>query len=88
MASMFMSAVIYFYFPSFVTLFELAALNMISMSVGLIPILTALYKGDRQLDETRKEKAVSTRSLVFAAIIALAILSEVFMEYGQLRVLA
>jgi len=44
MASMFLSAVIYQYFPRFVTLFELVALNMISMSIGLIPILTALFR--------------------------------------------
>ena len=52
MASMFGSAVIYLYFPGFVTLFELVALNMISMSLGLIPILTALFRGDRALEET------------------------------------
>jgi polyferredoxin len=81
MASMFASAVIYEYFPSFVTLFELVALNMVSMSIGLIPILTALFKGDRLLDETRKGSAVSSRSLVFVAIIVLAMLSEAFMGW-------
>ena len=40
MASMFVSAVVYLYVPTFVTIFELVALNMISMSLGLIPILT------------------------------------------------
>src|SRR5208283_4416495 len=81
MASMFMSTVIYLYFPSFVTVFELVALNMVSMSVALIPILSALFRGDRQLDETRKGSAVSTRSIVFATTIALVILSEVFMGW-------
>ena len=81
MASMFVSAVVYLYFPGSVTLFELVALNMISMSVGLIPILAALFRGDSQLDETRKGSAISSRSMVFAAFIALALLSEVFMGW-------
>src|SRR5271170_3924506 len=81
MASMFLSAVIYQYYPSFTTLFELVALNMVSMSVGLIPILTALFRGDRPLDETRKGSPVSSRSLVFAAMIVLAMLSEAFMGW-------
>ncbi len=54
---------------------------MISMSLGLIPILTALIRGDRQLDETRKGSAPSSRHLVIASIIVLAILSEVFMGW-------
>jgi polyferredoxin len=81
MASMFLSAVIYLYFPSLVTIFELVALNMISMSLGLIPILTALFRGDKPLDETRKGSSVSSRSIVFAAVIALALLSEAFMGW-------
>ena len=81
MASMFASSVVYLYFPSFVTLFELVALNMVSMSVALIPILTALFKGDRALEETRKGSAVSSRSIVIATVIALAMLSEVFMGW-------
>jgi polyferredoxin len=81
MASMFLSAVIYLYLPSLVTIFELVALNMVSMSLGLIPILTALFRGDRPLDETRKGSSVSSRSIVFAAVIALALLSEVFMGW-------
>lgn len=81
MASMFVSAVIYLYVPTFVTILELVALNMISMSIGLIPILAALFRGDRPLDETRKGGVVSTRHLVVAAIITLAILSEVFMGW-------
>ncbi len=81
MASMFLSAVIYQYFPSFVTLFELVALNMISMSIGLIPILAALFRGDRPLDETRKGSSISSTSLVFAAVIVLAMLSEAFMGW-------
>jgi polyferredoxin len=81
MASMFVSAVVYLYFPGLVTIFELVALNMISMSVGLIPILVALFRGDRQLEETRKGGAISSKSMLFAAFIALALLSEVFMGW-------
>jgi polyferredoxin len=81
MASMFGSSVAYLYFPGFVTLFELVALNMVSMSIGLIPILTALFRGDRALEETRRGSAVSSRSLVFVAVIVLAMLSEAFMGW-------
>lgn len=81
MASMFASAVIYLYIPTLLTIFELVALNMVSMSVGLIPILTALIRGDRPLDETRKGSAISTRKLVIGVIIILAILSETFMGW-------
>ena len=82
MASMFLSAVIYLYVPSLKTILELVALNMISMSLGLIPILTALFRGDRQLDETRRGSTISSRSIVFAAVIALALLSEAFMGWA------
>ncbi|MGA2664136.1 MAG: 4Fe-4S dicluster domain-containing protein [Nitrososphaerales archaeon] len=81
MASMFVSAVYYLYVPTFVTLFELVALNMISMSIGLVPIISALIRGDRPLDETRKGAAISSRSMVILSVIALAILSEVFMGW-------
>jgi len=81
MASMFASAVVYLYVPTFVTAVELVALNMVSMSVGLIPILAALFRGDRALDETRKGSAVSSRTIVVGSAIALVILSEVFMGW-------
>ena len=81
MASMFGSAVVYLYLPGFVTLYELVAVNMVSMSLGLIPILTALFKGDRALDETRKGSAFSSRSIVIATVIVLALLSEAFMGW-------
>src|SRR5271155_954784 len=58
MASMFVSAVIYLYFPSLVTLLELVAGNMVSMSIGLIPIIAALFRGNRQLVETRRGSVV------------------------------
>ncbi len=81
MASMFASAVVYLYIPSYVVLFELVAVNMISMSVALIPILNVLFKGDRPIDETRKGRRVSTRAMVVASTITLAILSEVLMGW-------
>jgi polyferredoxin len=81
MASMFVSAVAYLYVPTPVTIFELVALNMISMSIGLIPILTALFRGDAPLDETRKGGTIASRTIVFAVMIALAVLSEAFMGW-------
>lgn len=81
MASMFASSVAYLYYPGFVTLFELVALNMVSMSVGLVPILAALFRGDKPLEETRKSSSVSSRSIFFVAVIALAMLSEAFMGW-------
>ena len=81
MASMFASAVIYLYFPSYIVLFELVAINMVSMSVAFLPILRALMRGDKPLEETRKGSIVSSRTLVFASAIVLAILSEVFMGW-------
>jgi polyferredoxin len=81
MASMFASAVVYLYVPGFVTLFELVALNMITMSLALIPVLTALFRGDRALEETRKGSAVSSRAIVIASAILLALLSEAFMGW-------
>jgi polyferredoxin len=57
------------------------AINMASMGVALLPIVSALVRGDRPLDETRKGSIVSGRALVFGSAIALAILSEVFMGW-------
>jgi polyferredoxin len=81
MASMFVSAVVYLYVPGLVTVFELVALNMVSMSVGLVPILVALVRGDGPLDETSKGSSVSSRRVVMGAVIILALLSEVFMGW-------
>jgi len=81
MVSMFASAVVYLYFPTFVALFELVAINMVSMGVALLPILSALVRGNKPLEETRKGSVVTSRVLVFASAIALAILSEVFMGW-------
>ncbi len=81
MASMFLSAVIYLYFPGLTTAIELVALNMISMSIALLPILSALFRGNRELDAIRQGSAVATRNMVYASIMILAILSEMFMGW-------
>jgi polyferredoxin len=81
MVSMFVSAVAYLYSPSFVTVYELVALNMVSMSIGLIPILAALFKGDKPLAETRVGRAVSSKALVVVTVIGLALVSEAFMGW-------
>ena len=81
MATMFISTTVYLYFPGFSTLIILVAVNMVSMSVFLIPVLMSLFFGDRPLEEIRKGSAVSTRTLIVGAIIALVITSEVFMGW-------
>lgn len=81
MASMFVSAVVYLYYPSFVALFVLVALNMVAMSIGIVPIFMTFAKGDKQLEETRIGRRVSSRAIVIAAIIVMALLSEVFMGW-------
>jgi polyferredoxin len=81
MASMFVSSVIYLYYPTFVALFALVALNMVAMSIGIIPILTVLSKGDKPLDETRVGRRVSSRAVVIGIIIVLALVSEAFMGW-------
>ncbi|MDA4123438.1 MAG: 4Fe-4S dicluster domain-containing protein [Thaumarchaeota archaeon] len=81
MASMFLSAVVYLYFPGLDTIFELVALNMISMSIALIPILTALFRGNRQIDLVSQGRALPARYFVYGAIIVLVILSEMFMGW-------
>jgi len=81
MASMFVSAVIYLYFPTYLVLVELFAINMVSMGVAILPILSALMRGDKPLEETRTGSVVSSRALVYVSAIALAILSEVYMGW-------
>jgi polyferredoxin len=81
MASMFASSVAYLYFPSLTAIFELVALNMIAMSLALLPLLSALFRGDRRLEETRKGSTMSTRLIVVVSTIAFAILSELLMGW-------
>ena len=81
MATMFISTVIYLYYPGFTTLIILAAFNMVTMSVYLVPILGALFFGDRTLEEIRRRSSVSTRTVVVGAAIALVIVSEITMGW-------
>jgi polyferredoxin len=81
MASMFVSAVVYLYYPSFVALYALVALNMSAMSIGLIPIIAVFSKGDKQLDETRVGRRVSSRAIVISVVIVLVLISEAFMGW-------
>jgi polyferredoxin len=81
MATMFISAVVYLYYPGFTTLIILVAFNMVSMSVFLVPVLEALFFGDRPLEEIRKGSPVSTRTFVVGSAIALVIVSELFMGW-------
>jgi polyferredoxin len=81
MASMFISAVIYLYYPGFTTLIILVAFNMVSMSIFLIPVLMTLFFGDRPLEEIRRGSPIPTRTLVVGSVIVLVIISEVFMGW-------
>lgn len=82
MASMFVSVVIYLYIPGYVTLLELVILNMMAMAIVLVPILLGLLDGDKPLGETGKVGSLKMRSLLAAAIIALTLLSEIFMGWS------
>ena len=81
MASMFASAVDYLYYPGFYTLVVLLILNMVSMSVLLVPILAVWLVGDRKLEDMRRGSRPSARTIVGGSVIALVILSEVFMGW-------
>ena len=81
MATMFISAVVYLYYPGFTTLYILVIFNMVSMSVFLIPALMAMVYGNKPLEETLKGSSISARTLAIATAIALVILSEVFMGW-------
>jgi len=81
MACMFLSAVIYLYYPGFTNLIVLLAFNMVSMSVFLIPALLTIFFGDRKLDDLLRGSAVKLRTLVVGAAIAFIFISEVFMGW-------
>jgi polyferredoxin len=84
MASMFVSTVIYLYFPAYATILELVILNMMAMAIVLVPILLGLMGGDRPLEKAEKDGKVgrfTTRSILTSIIIALTLLSEVFMGW-------
>lgn len=81
MGVMFLSAVLYLYYPGFTTLIILLAFNMVTMSIFLIPFLLTTFFGDRQLDDLRRGSAVRTRTLVVGFAIAFVLISEVFMGW-------
>ena len=81
MLSMFASAVDYLYYPGFYTLVILLILNMVSMSVLLVPILAVWLVGDRKLEDMRRGGRPSAKTMIEWSVIALVILSEVFMGW-------
>ena len=81
MASMFISAVAYLYFPGFTNLILIIILNMVAMSVFLVPALIALVWGDRPLEEVLKASPVSMRTLVVAFAVGLVLISEITMGW-------
>ncbi|HML03802.1 MAG TPA: hypothetical protein VK487_10605, partial [Candidatus Bathyarchaeia archaeon] len=80
MAEMFISTVVYLYVPAPATVFELVVINMAAMSFTIIAILLAIFGGNKTLDQAQAG-IVGVRSLIIASIIALVILSEVFMGW-------
>ncbi len=81
MASMFVSTVVYLYFPGFMTLILLVIANMVSMSIFLLPALILLVAGDRPLESVLKASPVSARTLVVASAVVFVLLSEIFMGW-------
>jgi polyferredoxin len=81
MAGMFISSVVYLYFASFLTLVLLVIVNMVAMSVFLIPVLMVMISGDRPLGQVLTSGPVSARSLLSASVVVLVVLSEVFMGW-------
>jgi len=78
MAEMFISFVIYLYFPTFATIFGLLIINMVAMFAILMVIWT--IPEPKTLDET-VAGIVPVRTLIIALIITLVTLSEVFMGW-------
>jgi hypothetical protein len=82
MGFMFLSVVLYLYYPGFTTLVILLALNMVTMSVFLVPALLTTFFGDRNLDDLLRGSAVRPHTLVMGAAIAFVFMSEVFMGWA------
>ena len=77
MAEMAISFVIYLYFPT--ALFEIILVNMwVMMVIGFAFAVLYVFGEPKTLDETLSG-IVRVRSLIIALIIALVLLSEVFM---------
>ena len=81
MGVMFLSAIIYMYYPGFTTLVILLAFNMVTMSVFLIPALLTIFFGDRKLSDLLRGSPVNLRTLVVGAAIAFIFIAEVFMGW-------
>lgn len=81
MGCMFLSAVIYLYYPGFTNLLILVAFNMVTMSVFLIPALLTIFFGDRKLDDLIRGSPIKLRTMVVWAAIAFVFMAEVFMGW-------
>ena len=78
MATTFISTVVYLYVQASVTLLDLVAINMAVAGVTTVAVLFATRRGN---DSLLKNKVGNIRLLLIASIIALVILSEVFMGW-------
>ena len=78
MATIFVSTVVYIYTQASVTLLELVTLNLAVGGVSAFAILFATHKGN---DSLLKNKVGNIKLLLTASIIALVILSEIFMGW-------
>jgi len=77
MAAMFVSTVIYLYYPTSITLLELVAINVAVASIAAIASLFAV----RGRNDILVNLAGNIKPLLIASIIALVILSEAFMGW-------
>ncbi len=82
MAVMFLSVVIYVYYPGLTVLWILAAFNMVSMSVFLVPLAVTIFFGNRDLGEYRPWRGIRARTAVAASVIVFVLTSEVFMAWA------
>ncbi|HXW95097.1 MAG TPA: hypothetical protein VEJ19_05270 [Nitrososphaerales archaeon] len=81
MAIMFLSAVIYLYNPVFITLILLIILNMVTMSVFLVPFALTTFFGDRRLEDIRRVGSFRLRSWIVGTAIVFLVTSEIFMGW-------
>ncbi len=78
MATIFISTVLYIYVQASITLLELVAANVAVAGVIAFAILFAIHRGN---ENVVKNRLGSTRPLLIGSIIALVIVSEVFMGW-------
>lgn len=81
MATMFMSAVYYLYYPVFDSIIILLIFNTVAMGVFLLPLLASVFFGNKGLEEVTTGSRFSLRSIVSSSAVGLAIASEVFMGW-------